>query len=197
LKFIGILAIVTLVFAACQPTAPAPTPLPADQAGPLIDQVQNFQLGNGVSIKINIDNAVKGLAARGQQMTDPAWNAYPGPANCQGCNLVVFTAAINQAKERYEFLTRNGGKVVEGYNDGAKMMFRLKPIANKPAAPTTTPAGLGQAPAAPGQAPAAAPAQAAKPGDKAPAAPPAAPAPAAPAAPAANAKPAAPPAAGK
>jgi len=183
-KVLGILAVVMFVLAACQQPAPVIPPLPPEQAAPLIAKVQNYTLGNGVALKDNIENAIKGLAAKGLPVSDIAWSAFPGTKGCPACTLVVFSAAINKAAERYEFILRDDGKTVEPNSDGARLMFRMRP------APPKTAAAPGAAEATPGQNVAASPAAPAVPlpGGKppAPASPPPPPAP--------GAKPPAPPA---
>jgi hypothetical protein len=137
---------------ACQPAQPAQPPLPDAQAAPLITAVQNYVLTNGLSVKGTLESGIKSLAAKGYKVTDEEWRAYPGPADCQNCNVVAFSAVVNNDKEVYEFLVRDGGKFVEGQSDSARIFFVGTPLptgqkeGGKPEAPKTDAEKLGAKP---------------------------------------------------
>jgi hypothetical protein len=168
--------LVVLALAACQQAADDGS-LPSDQAAGPIASVKNHTVTEGVTLFDRVSRAFASLRQKGVKVVENGWRAYPGPGDCPGCVAVHFVVTIDGTSEKYEFLVKDGGKTVEGLNEGAKALLEQPP----PPAPKVAPPAEGAAPveaAPPAAAPAegAPPAEAPKPAEAAPAVPPAPPA---------------------
>lgn len=166
-------ALVVLALAACQKAADDGS-LPSDQAAGPIASVKNHAVMEGVTLFDRVSRAFASLRQKGVKVVENGWRAYPGPGDCPGCVAVHFVVTIDGTSEKYEFLVKDGGKTVEGLNEGAKAL--LEPPPPPPAPPAEGAAPVEAAPPAAAPAEGAPPAEAPKAAEAAPAVPPAPPA---------------------
>ncbi|MCL4233032.1 MAG: hypothetical protein KJ042_00775 [Deltaproteobacteria bacterium] len=152
--------------------------LPAEQAKAPIDAVQNWPVGEGLKLSERIAQGLAGMRGKGARVDEKGWRAYPGPSDCAGCTLVHYVVAINGESEKYEFLVKDGGKSVEGVNEGTHLLLAGPAQRAPKPVPSVPPAGAspeGAAPVAP-PVPAAPAAPGSPPAPSSPPVPPAAPA---------------------
>ncbi|MCC6159864.1 MAG: hypothetical protein IT350_17560 [Deltaproteobacteria bacterium] len=164
LRLLFVAVVLVAVLGACQKPVDDGS-LPTEQAKGPIDTVQNWTVGDGLKLSERIAKGLAGMRGKGARVDEKGWRAYPGPSDCAGCTLVHYVVAINGESEKYEFLVKDGGKAVEGVNEGTKILL-AGPAPRAPKAVTSVvPAGASPegaasvappvpvAPAAPGSPP--------------------------------------------
>ncbi len=160
IRLLIVVAMFAIALGACQKPVDDGS-LPAEQAKGPIDAVQNWSVGEGLKLSERIAQGIASMRGKGARVDEKGWRAYPGPSDCAGCALVHYVVAINGESEKYEFLVKDGGKAIEGINEGTKLLLAgPAPRAPKPAPPSPV-APADNAPgstATPGATPAASPA---------------------------------------
>jgi hypothetical protein len=132
-RVLSILLMVVVCFIGCQQKVDDGSLAP-DDAKPYIDQVKGFELENGQTVKQNIDRAVASLRTKGVSIVENGWRTYPGPDFCGECKSVHYVITIDRTAEKFEFLLKDGGKTVEGQNDGTRALLTPPMPKKEPAA---------------------------------------------------------------
>ena len=128
-KTLAAVAILLFVFIGCQQQADDDA-LPAEQGDPLIQSVQAYKLESGMTINNTVQRAISSLKRRSIKVVENGWRAYPGPDGCPGCFQVHFVVTIGGDSEKYEFLVKDGGKLVEPLNEGTRVLMKPPPPPN-------------------------------------------------------------------